>query len=455
MAAYVCSWAAGRKFEVVRDAVGNVCVRVPARPGGESAPTVVLQSHLDIVCERDSGCPYDAAEGRIHVVRDGDWLRAEGTTLGADNGIGGAAMMHLAELDDLRRGPLELLFTLDEERGLVGARNLDPALVRGRILLNLDSEDDGILVVGCSGGRGSTLTWTDRREAPSAGWTQAEVRIGGLLGGHSGLEIDKGRLNALRALARVLIAARRDVPFRLSTLGGGDKTNAIPRESWATLAYAAADEARLRTAIAQSQADLLAQYRGRDDGFTVAFQPAKTGSTAAPFSDEGSSRLLSMLCAIPCGVLALSPDIPGLVETSNNLGVIRTSGDAVEIRCSSRSSVPGSLRDVLDSIHAAARLGGAAIEESEGYPGWKPNMSSRVLEVSRKTFERIYERPPAVTAIHAGLECGLIGERIADMDMLSLGPEIKGVHAPGERVQISSVRRFFELLKAIVQDLAR
>ncbi|MEP0844746.1 MAG: M20/M25/M40 family metallo-hydrolase, partial [Phycisphaerae bacterium] len=226
MADYVAAWAADRRFEVLRDAVGNVCVRVPGRPPLENAPPVVLQSHMDMVCERDSDSPFDASVGRMRVLREGDWLRADGTTLGADNGIGCAAMMAVAESPDCPHGPLELLFTVDEERGLVGAKNLDPAMLRGRVLLNLDSEDEGLLVVGCAGGRGSTLTFAASRESAPTGWTAGQVCIAGLRGGHSGLEIDKGRLNANKAAARVLLSARQTVRLRLAGLHAGDKTNA-------------------------------------------------------------------------------------------------------------------------------------------------------------------------------------------------------------------------------------
>ena len=453
MVEYVCSWASERGFQVLRDATGNLCVQVPGRRPFEHAAPIVLQSHLDMVCERDSGSPYDAAAGNIHVLRDGDWLYAEGTTLGADNGIGCAAMMYVAELEGPGRAPLDLLFTLDEERGLEGAKGLDPAIIRGRTLLNLDSEDDTLLVVGCAGGCGMTLRWTAPRAPAPSGWTQMEVRISGLRGGHSGLEIDKARLNAIQAMARILQHAADQAPLRLVSIEGGEKTNAIPRECRAVVCYPAASEQTFREAAENIRLSLADQYRGQDDGLAVAFDQA---TEAAPsFSEEATHGLLDLLCGIPSGVIALSPDIPGLVETSNNLGVLRTNGDQVEIRCSSRSSNPDALEEVLNRLETLARMGKASAQRGDGYPGWKPDMSSHVLAVTRETYRRLFGNEPGVTAIHAGLECGLIGMRIPGMDMVSLGPEIRGVHAPGERVRISSVERFAKLLAAVLTDLSR
>jgi dipeptidase D len=455
IAEYISNWAAARGFKVLRDKIGNVCVHVPGRPPFEKAAPVVLQSHLDMVCERNSDCPYDTAEGRMNVVRDGDWLHAEGTTLGADNGIGCAAMLYVAELKDQPCPPLDLLFTLDEERGLTGVKNLDPAIVRGRVLLNLDSEDDNTLTVGCSGGWGTNILWSDRREPAPTGCTTVELIVAGLKGGHSGLDIDKNRLNAVRAVVRILQATLKKVPLRLVKLDGGDKSNAIPRECRATVCYPSSADAAFRQAVEHTRETLAAQYRGLDDGLKIDVSPAASASAQAPFTPEGTQRALDLLSCIPSGVVTMSQDIAGLVETSSNLSSVHTNGDELKIVCSSRSSVPEALGEVVASLHALARLTGAAAQGNEGYPGWKPNMSSRALAVTGQTYQRLFGREVIVTAIHAGLECGLIDERIPGMDMVSLGPHIKGVHAPGERVQISSVERFAKLLTAVLADLAR
>lgn len=455
IADYICSWATARGFKPLRDKGGNVCVQVPGRGPLQNAAPVVLQSHLDMVCERNSDCPYDPSEGRIHVIREGDWLQAEGSTLGADNGIGCASMLYVAELKDQPCPPLDLLFTTDEERGLTGVKNLDASMVRGRVLLNLDSEEDTTLTVGCSGGRGTNMSLTGRREPAPAGSATVELVVSGLRGGHSGLDIDKNRLNAVRAVVRILQAAIKNVALRLVKLDGGDKANAIPRECRATVCYPCSADAAFRQAAEQTRAMLAAQYRGLDDGLKVDVATSASTSSPAPFTPDVTQRALDLLSCIPSGALAMSQDIPGLVETSSNLSSVHTVGDELKIVCSSRSSVAEALCEVADALRALGRLSGAVAETNEGYPGWKPNMASRALAVTKQTYRRLFGKDPIVSAIHAGLECGLIEERIAGMDMVSLGPHIKGVHAPGERVQISSVERFAKLLAAVLADLAR
>jgi dipeptidase D len=453
IADYICQWAAGLGFKALRDKVGNVCVHVPGRAPFENAAPVVLQSHLDMVCERNSDCPYDTAKGQMHVVREGDWLHAEGTTLGADNGMGVAAMLYVAELTDQPRPPLDLLFTTDEERGLSGVKGLDPTMIRGRILLNLDSEEDDTLTVGCSGGRGTDMTWTDEREVAPSGYAGFEVVVSGVKGGHSGIDINNNRLNAVKAVVRVLRAGLKETALRLVQIDGGDKSNAIPRECRATVCVPSSAEKALRLAAEQTRAALAAQYAGLDDGLKIDVLPAP--GAGAPFTADGTQRLVDLLSAIPSGVVAMSQDIAGLVETSNNLSSAHTTGDEVKIVCSSRSSVPQALDDVCDSLQAMARLACAAAQGHEGYPGWKPNMASRALAVTRQTYSRLFGEEVIVSAIHAGLECGLIDERIPGMDMVSMGPHIKGVHAPGEKVQISTVGKFAKLLAAVLGDLAR
>lgn len=456
IADYVCSWAATHGYVVLRDKVGNVCVQVPGRGALAGSAPIVLQSHLDMVCERNADSPYDAAKGTMHVVRDGDWLHAEETTLGADNGIGCSAMLYVAELKDLACAPLDLLFTLDEERGLTGTKNLDPALLRGRTLLNLDSEDDTTVTVGCAGGCTTTLKWSDRREPLPDGWAGAGLSVTGLKGGHSGMDIDKNRLNAVKTMVRLLQGIlNRQVPLRLATLSGGDKSNAIPRECQATVCYPAVSEQAVREEIERTKRTLAAQYAGLDDGLRVSLSAVPPDKAPAPFTFEGTRRILDLLCAVPSGVIAMTPGIAGLVETSNNLSSVHTDDRMLRIVCSSRSSNAQALHEVLDGIQALARMAGANAEKGEGYPGWKPNMNSRALAVMRQTYRRLFGKELTVMGIHAGLECGLIGERIAGMDMISLGPMIQGVHAPGERVNIPSVERFARLLSTVLSDLSR
>ncbi len=444
---YIRSWAAARGYPIARDSAGNLCVSVPARRASDEAPVVVLQSHLDMVCERNADSPYDAEKGLIHAIREGDWIIGDGTTLGADNGIGVATMLCVGESEDVTHGPIELLFTVDEETGLTGAKNLDPRIVRGRVLINLDSEDDCVLYIGCAGGTDTRFELAASKVPVPVGAKGLRVAVSGLRGGHSGTDIDKNRLNAIRAMTHVLQDAAKVTPLLLAHIGGGNKRNAIPRECSVALYCPGAAEKELREAVERTHEVLATRFRGLDDGLMVSVEDLPPGSTGVAFSAEQTSRLLDLLRAIPTGVIAMSQDIRGLVETSSNLAVVgMSSDDTVEVACSSRSSVEEGMRDTLDTLHALARLARAKIEEQEGYPGWRPDMSSRLLALTKLAHRKLFDNDPLVTAVHAGLECGLIGERIPGMDMVSFGPQINGAHAPGERVSISSVERFWRLL---------
>ncbi len=447
---HVCQWARAHGFGTRRDAAGNLCVRVPATHGREAAAPLVLQAHLDMVCERNADSPNDPEQGRIQVVREGEWLRSEGTTLGADNGIGIAAAMAVAEDRSLRHGPLELLMTVDEEAGMSGAQGLDPALLTGRTLINLDSEDDRLVFVGCAGGGDVKLTFRARRVELPRELQPLRLRVRGLQGGHSGIDIHRNRLNAIHALARLVQQGAADAPLRLAAIDGGNKRNAIPREAGATLCVA--DAEAFRRQLAAATATLREQFRGRDDGLDVVVESA--GATADAWGEAESRRLLDLLRAMPSGVVSMSPDIPGLVETSTNLGVVRTQGEAAEILVLARSSVAAALAGLIDAHRSLARLAGAECAHLGGYPGWQPDLGSRALAVTRRAYARLHGHEPQVTAVHAGLECGLIGQRVPGIDMVSFGPTLEGVHAPGERVHIASVGRFWRLLGAVLADLA-
>ncbi len=451
---YAVNWAKERGYEVSRDKTGNACIHVPGSAGMENAPVVVIQGHVDMVCERDSDSPYDAEEGRIHVVLDGDWIKAEGTTLGADNAIGVCAGMAAAEDDSVAHPPLDLLLTIDEETGMTGAIGLDASMVRGKIMLNLDSEDDNVLFVGCAGGCDTKMALTLPRSAMNAGQKALAVKIAGLQGGHSGLDINRNRLNSIRALARVLGDAAEKLSLRIATIEGGSKRNAIPREAGAVVFVAEGDVAAFEASAAATKKALAEQYAGLEDGLNITVEAAPE-SPAEAFDAAGSLRALGLLSAIPTGVVAMSQDIDGLVETSTNLGVVSTEGDTVRTISCSRSSVMPALRDVLDSLRAAGRLAGAEVNEHGGYPGWKPDMDSKVLAITKAAYAKLNGEEPGVTAIHAGLECGLLGERVPGMDMISFGPNIRSAHAPGERVSVSSVGRFWGLLKTVLADLGR
>jgi dipeptidase D len=454
MIEHVRAWADEHGFELRQDPGRNLVIRVPATAGRESAPVLVLQGHLDMVCERQPDSPNDPAEGRIALIRDGDWLTADGTTLGADDGVAIAAMMALAEDESLPHGPLELLMTVAEEVGLEGANELDGSLLSGTILMNLDSEEDGTLTVGCAG---STDTWIriDAPRAPSApGSTALSVVAGGGLGGHSGVQIALGRANAVKMLGRVLREAYAAVPFRLVSLDGGKSRNAIPRDAVGVCSVPRDREDAFRSAVSTANAELQDAYAKTDPGVSVTVEGAVDAADA--WTEAATATLLDVVAIVPTGPLAMSPDFAGLVETSTSLGEALTDGGELTLHSLSRSSNDSAMPDVIAALDAAARLGGGKLEVKFNYNGWRPDLDSNLLAVARAASERLFGEPPVVTAIHAGLETAVIGTKVSGhLDMLAIGPQIEGPHSPDERVSIPTVQRFWQLLVAIVDDLSR
>jgi dipeptidase D len=449
---HVRGWAAEHGFDVEQDHARNLVVRVPATPGRESAPTVVLQGHLDMVCERHPDSPNDAAEGRIELARDGDWLTANGTTLGADNGVAIAAMMALAEGESLPHGPLELLMTVAEEVGLEGANELDPALVTGSILLNLDSGPDTRLTVGCAG---STDTWIHidgRREDAHPSSAAFVVTASGGLGGHSGVGIARGRANAIKVLGRALREVHASAPFRLVSLSGGKSRNAIPRDAAAVVSVALGRETDLRAALETATASIRDTFSKTDPDVAITLEAADASDR--PWTEEATRALLDAVVLVPTGPLAMSSDFAGLVETSTSLGEATTDGDRLTLHSLSRSSNDAALSDVIASLEALARLAGGRLEIKRNYGGWRPNLDSPALVTSSAVYERLFGDKPGVTAVHGGLEPAVIGDKIPGLDMLSFGPQIEDPHSPDERVSIPSVERFWKLLVALADDLS-
>lgn len=449
---HVLAWAAARTLSTSVDDEGNVVARVPASPGRETAPTVVLQSHLDMVCEREPESPNDPREGRIGVVVDGDWVLAEGTTLGADNGIGVAAALAVADDPEVEHGPLGLLFTVSEEQGLDGAKALDPALVAGRLLINLDGTSDSALTVGCAGSSHSFLRVQLEREPPRASHVALGIALSGAKGGHSGGDIASGRVNAVKALGRILARSFEQEPFRLARFDGGASRNAIPRDAHAVVSLEPDAEPAFRAAAEQQLAAIREQYAGADDTLTLSVERVSETDAA---TESVTARLLDLIATIPTGVIAMSPDVPGTVETSTSLTVATTSADTLTLASMTRSSNAQALEDVVATIASAARLAGAEIEVVRSYPPWRPDLDSRLLATSRSTFERLFGTEPALAVVHGGLECAVIGGKLPGVEMISIGPEIVGPHAPGERVRISSTQRFYRLLGALLDDLSR
>ncbi len=449
---HVLGWAAEHGFETAVDDEGNVVVHVPASDGRLTAPTVVLQAHLDMVCERDPDSPYDPREGRINVVRKGDWVIAEGTTLGADNGIGVAAALAVAEDLEIAHGPLELLFTVSEEQGLDGAKSLDPSLVSGRLLLNLDGTSDKAITIGCAGSWHTFSRLQLDLEPVAENYTWREVVVSGARGGHSGGDIARGRANAIKVLGRVLARGYEAIPFRLALLEGGVSRNALPREARAVVALAGGVEVDFREAAERELGSVREQHAVSDAGLTLAIGVAAVLTAA---TESTTSRVLDLLATIPSGVVAMSPDLPGTVETSTSLNVAGTEEAVLTLASMTRSANAPGLENVVDGIEAAARLAGAEVEILKSYPPWRPDLDSRLLGVARTTFERLFGIAPSLEVVHGGLECAVIGGKLPGVEMISLGPEIVGPHAPGERLSISGTQRFYRLLGALLDDLSR
>jgi dipeptidase D len=442
-----------RGLAVRRDAVGDLSILVKATPGHEAAPLLVLQGHLDMVCEKNADVAHDFEREGIKAVVDGEWVRGTGTTLGADNGIGVAAALAMMDDKSAVHGPLEIILTVDEETGLTGAQAMPADFITGRRLLNLDSEEDGTLFVGCAGGGESRLRLALRRDASLKGFKAFTVRVSGLRGGHSGLNINENRANALKLLVRVLRDAADRMSLRLGGIEGGNKHNAIPREAFAVVYVPTRKDADFRKLVAGWAKVLQDEFHGIEPDLKLDLaDPPK--DRPKPITAAAAARALDLLAALPYGVLGMSQAIPGLVETSSNLAVVVTEERALRIVASSRSSVGPTLKAVLASIVAVARLAGAEIEQPGGYPAWKPNMDSHLLKVARETYHKMYGKEAKVTAIHAGLETGIIGARLAGIDMLSFGPQIEGAHSPTERVHVPSVARFYDFFKGMLAALA-
>jgi dipeptidase D len=407
-----------------------------------------------MVCERQPDSPNDPAEGRIVLVRDGDWLTADGTTLGADNGVGVAAMMALAESHSLPRGPLELLMTVNEEVGgpSEGADGIDPSLIRGTTLLNLDSEEDGKLTVGSASSTETSIRIEKLREKCDPDAVTLTVSVSGGRGGHSGVDIDRGRANAIKVVIRALRETLAATPFRLVSLDGGKSLNAIPREAAATCSVPEVHASAFRAAIERAASTIRDAYAKTDPEVAIVVAPSPDAADA--WTDAATASTLDLLAALPSGPLALSPDFPGLIETSTSLDRIATDGQALTLHHLSRSSNASALPDVIEGLDAAARLAEAEFALGQVDPGWDPNLDSRVLAATRRVYERHFAQTPAVTAVHAWLETAVIGAKMPGLDMVSIGPQIEAPHSPDERVSISTVQRFWRLLSGVVDELS-
>lgn len=449
---YVRALAARRGAECVADAKGNLLVRVKGTKGYEGSPTVALQGHVDMVCQANQGTTHDFLKDPIRLVRDGEWIKAAGTTLGADNGIGAAAMLAVLEADDVPHPPLELIFTVEEEIGLVGCNALALPITAKR-LLNLDTEEDGEVYIGCSGGQITRAELPIRRRAVPRGSVRVRIEVRGLRGGHSGVNIHEQRGNSIKLLARLLAAAEETYSLRLVAFDGGTAQNAIPREADAVVAVPAREVAALRKDLeGPLTARLADELAGVEPGLKVSVKDAPEPGPGALTADD-QRTLLRLVAAMPSGVQRMSLELPGLVETSNNLGVVATREEAIVLVTSQRSSRPSGLDGMSGAVAALFELAGARAGHENKYPGWLPDPKSPIVERVRSTMRDVLGLEPALKAIHAGLECGIIGKLYPGIDMASFGPTIINAHSPDERLRIDTVPRFWKVLVAVLAAL--
>lgn len=449
---YLLNFAHKNSLQAREDSVGNILIIREAAPGKENIRTVVLQSHLDMVGEKNASHPHNWDTDPIIPVVDGKWVTASGTTLGADDGIGIAAQMAILTDPSLQCGKIECLFTVDEETGMTGAINLKPDFLTGRILLNLDSEDEGILFIGCAGGidTQASLPFTPVRVA--AGHRAMNISVTGLHGGHSGDEIHKGYGNSIKIISRLLRDLEKKYAILLSNLTGGNLRNAIPREAFATITFNPENEEKILADTTIYNELVREEFGALEPDLKVAATPADVPLTV--IDPETQHRLLSALSIVPHGVLEWSKEIPDLVETSSNLATIRLSDDnMIHVVTTQRSSSEEAKQYAMTKAEASFDLAGATVTHSDGYPGWKPNMNSAILRLMIESYRKLFGKVPQVKAIHAGLECGLILEKYKGMDMISFGPTIKGAHTPEERIEIETVQMFWDLLNDVLRHI--
>ena len=450
--AFLEEFAVARNLEYRKDKTGNVVILKPATAGYEDFPTVVLQSHMDMVCEKNSDVDFDFDNDPIRTCVDGEWVRADGTTLGADCGIGMAAALAVLVDESLEHGAIEALFTVDEETGLTGAFELGEGMLNGKYLINLDSEDEGEIFIGCAGGIDTVATFRyDEEEAPN-NYAYFRADVSELLGGHSGDDIDKGRANSNKIIARLLWEAGRNFDMRLSYFCGGNLRNAIPREAYAVFGvplHLKGDFVRYFNMFAD---EVRSEYRRTEPNLKITLD--EIADVATVIDSRTQTALGESLVGVPNGVISMSSAVPGLVETSTNLASVKFAGDnEIVVTSSQRSSVESAKVYAMQSVESVFSLAGAEVVHSEGYPGWTPDPNSRLLGITVGSYRRLFGAEPKVRAIHAGLECGLFLEKYPDLEMVSFGPTLRGVHSPDERIEISTVGKFWELLVDVLKHV--
>ncbi len=449
---YLIDFAKKRGLEYQVDEVGNVVIRKPATAGMEDRKPVVLQAHVDMVTEKDTSVEHDFEKDPIQAYVDGEWIRSRGTTLGADDGIGVATILAILDSDDIVHPPLEGLFTVDEETGLTGAFALKEGFFNGKILINLDSEDWGEIFIGSAGGMDTVAEFDYEPQDPPAGIAY-KIIIDDLHGGHSGDEIDKGYANAIKLLDRFLIKLLYEMPYYLAHFHGGKLRNAIPRDAYAIIII----EPKYENILQEMHLKYLTIFKdeyGKVEP-NMRFEIERTVRPERIINDEVAIKLLWALYGCPHGVYAWSKDIEGLVETSTNLATVRTEENKIVVGTSQRSSKESAKDDIATMVKSVFILAGAEVSHSDGYPGWTPNLNSEILNITVDAFKRLFGKEPVVRAIHAGLECGLFLDKYPYLDMISIGPTIKGAHTPEERLHIPSTQEFWQLLLDVLKNIPR
>ena len=446
---FLVNFAREHELEYRKDAIGNVVICKPATAGYEERPTVVLQSHMDMVCEKNSDVDFDFERDAIRTRIDGEWVKAEGTTLGADCGIGMAAALAVLIDGNIKHGAIEALFTVDEETGLTGAFELGEGMLNGKYLINLDSEDEGEIFIGCAGGIDTVATFRYTTEEAPKSYAYFRADVSDLLGGHSGDDIDKGRANSNKIIGRLLWEAAHSYEMRLSYFCGGNLRNAIPREAYAVFGVPMHLKADFVKRFRMFADDVRAEFRHTEPNFKITMN--EITEVATVIDEHTQTALVDALVGVPNGVISMSAAVPGLVETSTNLASVKFEGDdAIVVTSSQRSSVESAKTYVMQSVESVFSLAGAEVVHSDGYPGWAPDPESRLLETTVDSYRRLFGVEPKVRAIHAGLECGLFLEKYPELEMVSFGPTLRGVHSPDERLEIATVRKFWDLLTDVL-----
>jgi dipeptidase D len=446
---WLIDWGTGLNLTSRTDVAGNLVIYVPASIGYENRSALILQGHMDMVWQKTPESNHNFEQDPIELIRDGDWIKANGTTLGADNGIGVALMMALVEDESVKHPPLELLLTVEEEMGVVGADNLDPSILSGKTLINLDSETDDAFTVGCAGGGSLDITLPVSWERQSNGEIVFGVKIGGLQGGHSGEDINKHRANANKLMARVLDFIQRDTPLRLSTLKGGTARNAIPREAEAIFVCPEekADDCRARFSVITQV--IQAEHARTEQGLFITLTP-KNGEPVPAISRAETTAAIRLLVSLPHGVAVMSAEIPGFVDTSNNIGIMELKEDGLLIVSNHRSAVLSRVEEITSRVEDLAWLAGAKTERTKIFPPWQPNMDSRLLKKCMETYQALYGVKPSAHLTHGGLECGIISDRCGGLDTIALGCMIENLHSPDERLFIPSLPKIWKFLKTLL-----